>query len=268
MEPSEQSRFDLLYQQHLNALRLQGKAHNTIDAYARAVRRLAAFFDCCPDQLEPAHLKDYFLSLVESHSWSVVKQDRHGLIFFYRYVLDKPCQWVDIVRPPNVRTLPDIMSVAEVARVINQTREPRYQSFILCVYSMGLRLGEALNLTISDIDSARQRVHIRCGKGRKDRFVFLPARTLDSLRRYWVSHRNPVLIFPRGKTGDLQHNASIPMCRGSVQQAIRIIVKGCGIHKRVSMHTLRHCYGTHLLEVGVDLRAIQLQMGHEWVLSS
>ena len=160
MKPSEQSRFDSLYQQHLNVLRLQGLAPATIDAYSRAVRRVSAFFDCCPDQLDKQQLRDYFLSLVHSHSWSTVKLDRNGLQFFYRHILNKPWQWVEIVRPPKVKTLPDILSVDEVAKVINCTREARYQTYLLCVYSMGLRLSEALNLTIADIDSARHKVHV------------------------------------------------------------------------------------------------------------
>jgi integrase/recombinase XerD len=263
MKPSDQARFDILYQQHLNVLKLQGKADVTIDAYSRAVRRVSAFFDCCPDQLNEHHLRDYFLSLVQSHSWSTVKLDRNGLQFFYRHILNKPWQWVDIVKPPKVTSLPDILSVDEVSRVINQTRELRYQTYLLCVYSMGLRLSEALNLTIADIDSARMKLHVRCGKGRKDRFVTLPQRTLDLLRFYWSTHRNPTLLFPRGKTETLRHLATQPMDRGGLQKSTKAIVKSCGIHKRITIHTFRHCYGAHLVEVGVNLRVIQHQMGHQ-----
>ena len=263
MNSSDQSRFDSLYQQHLNVLRLQGLAPATIDAYSRAVRRVSAFFDCCPDQLNQRQLRDYFLALVQSHSWSTVKLDRNGLQFFYRHILNRPWQWVEIVKPPKVKTLPDILSVGEVAKVINQTREARYQTYLLCVYSMGLRLSEALNLTIADIDAARQKVHVRCGKGRKDRFVFLPDRTLLLLRKYWVSHRNPEFLFPHGRTNELRHLATAPMDRGGLQKSIKVIVTSCGIHKRVTIHTFRHCYGAHLVESGVNLRTIQHQMGHE-----
>lgn len=263
MKPSDQSRFDSLYQDHLTVLRLQGLAPATIDAYSRALRRVSAFFDCCPDQLDQRQLRDYFSSLSQSHSWSSVKLDRNGLQFFYRHILNKPWQWVEIVKPPKVRTLPDILSVSEVAKVINSTREARYQTYLLCVYSMGLRLSEALNLTIADIDSARHKVHVRCGKGRKDRFVFLPDRTLSLLRTYWASHRNPKWLFPRGKSNELRRSATMPMDRGGLQKSVKVIVKSCGIHKRVTIHTFRHCYGAHLVESGVNLRAIQHQMGHE-----
>ena len=103
MKPSDQSRFDSLYQEHLNVLRLQGLAPATIDAYSRALRRVSAFFDCCPDQLDQRQLRDYFSSLSQSHSWSSVKLDRNGLQFFYRHTLNKPWQWIDIVKPPKVK---------------------------------------------------------------------------------------------------------------------------------------------------------------------
>jgi integrase/recombinase XerD len=106
--------------------------------------------------------------------------------------------------------LPDILSIGEVAKVINHTREACYQTYLLCVYSIGLRLSEALNLTIDDIDSARHKVHVRCGKGGKDRFVILPERTLRRRRRYWASHRNPIFLFPRGKTDELRGSADAP----------------------------------------------------------
>jgi integrase len=166
MNRSQQSRFNHLYQSHVKALKRQGKSHKTIDAYARAVRRIAAYFERCPDRLTIADLKDYFSSLVQSHSWSTVKLDRNGLQFFYKHVLDKQWQWVDIVKPPQVRSLPDILTPDELALLINSNRELRYQVYILTTYSMGLRLGEALNLKVGDIDAQLNRVHVRNGKGR------------------------------------------------------------------------------------------------------
>lgn len=165
MNQAQQARFDSLYQQHLNALRRQGKAASTIDVYARAVRRITEFFDQCPDRLTLAQLKQYFDALVKSHSWSTVKVDRNGLQFFYKHVLDQDWQWVAIVKPPQHKPLPDILTSTEIERIINATRELRYQTYILTVYSMGLRLGEALNLKVGDIDGERMRVHVRNGKG-------------------------------------------------------------------------------------------------------
>ena len=169
-----EKKFDSLYQQHVNALRRQGKAATTIDVYSRAVRRITKFFDRCPDQLSPNDFKIYFDALVKSHSWSTVKVDRNDLQFFYKHVLGAQWNWVDIIKAPQKKVLPDILSVKEVEHLINNARALRHQTFLLTVYSMGLRLGEALNLQVGDIDSQRMKVHVHLGKGRKDRFVTLP----------------------------------------------------------------------------------------------
>ena len=263
MNKAQQHKFNSLYQQHVNALHRQGKADSTIDVYSRAVRRITEFFDLCPDRLTQDHLKDYFTALVKSHSWSTVKIDRNGLQFFYQQVLNKQWVWVEIVKPPQKRVLPDILTLREVERVINGTRELRYQTFILVAYSMGLRLGETLNLVVGDIDGERMKVHVRLGKGKKDRFVTLPDVTLAALRAYWVTHRNPRLLFPAGKTSELRQAATSPMDRGGLQKSFKAIVKSGGIHKPITIHSLRHCYGAHLVETGLNLRAIQQEMGHE-----
>jgi len=263
MNKAQQNKFDRLYQKHISALRRQGKARTTIDVYSRAVRRISAFYDKCPDRLTLAELEVYFDSLVKSHSWSTVKVDRNGLRFFYEQILNKKWTWVNIVKPPKTKVLPDILTVKEVERIINGTRELRYQTYWLTTYSMGLRLGESLNLTIADIDSERMKVHIRQAKGKKDRFVTLPQATLLALRNYWKTHRHPDLIFPAGKTQQARHSATLVMDRGGLQKSFKVIARSCGIHKKVTIHSLRHCYGAHLVESGLNLRAIQHEMGHE-----
>ena len=170
---------------------------------------------------------------------------------------------MDIVKPPQKKVLPDILTVKEVERVINGTRELRYKTFILITYSMGLRLGEALNLQVGDIDKERMKIHVRQGKGKKDRFVTLPQASLIALRKYWATHRNPKLLFPAGKNPEAKQSAKGVMDRGGLQRSFKVIVKDCGIHKPVTPHSLRHCYGAHLMETGLHLRAIQHEMGHE-----
>lgn len=262
MKPAQQKRFDSLYQLHINALLRQGKSKVTIDAYSRAVRRISSYFDCCPDRLSIDDLKDYFTALVRSHSWSTVKLDRNGLQFFYKHVLNKQWVWVDIVKPPQVRSLPDIFTQKEIALVINNTREIRYQVYILTCYSLGLRLGETLNLKVGDIDSELMRIHIRRGKHHKDRYVTLPKTTLDALRQYWRTHRNRSFLFPAGRNPEQRSKAKIPMDRGGTQKSFKIIVLSCNINKKVSIHNLRHSYGAHLVEAGLHLRAIQKELGH------
>lgn len=260
MEASEKSRFDTLYAQHLRALKLQGKAEATRDSDARAVRRAAVFFDRCPDRLDAEDFKRYFEHLIDTRSWSLVKIERCGLMFFFEHVLQRPWPWVDMIKAPKVQALPDVLTVDEVARIILWTRERRYQTFWWATYCLGLRLGETLSLQVGDIDAARGRVHIRAGKGRKDRFVALQPATLACLRRYWVDHRHPVLLFPGTAFGGVP--AAGPMDRGSTQKAFAKVVADVGIRKKVSIHSLRHAYATHLIEYGLNLRGVQELLGH------
>ena len=187
MNPTESKRFKKFYKRHLRLLKLQGKSQKTIDAYSRAVRRVSEHFDCCPDKLTPEQLETYFAQLVDSHSWSTVKVDRNGLQFYWRYVLKLDWQWVNIIKPPKIHTIPDILTPAEIEQLIGATRKLRYRVFLLTTYSMGLRLEEALSLQVGDIDAGRNQVHIRRGKGHKDRLVPLPDLTLKDCVHSGVS---------------------------------------------------------------------------------
>jgi integrase len=233
MNQAEANRFSELYKRHLRLLKLQGKSQKTIDAYARAVRRISEHFDCCPDQLTLEQREKYFSDLVKSHSWSTVKIDRNGLQFFWKHVLERDWEWVNIVKAPKVRSLPDILTVAEVEQLIGATRKLRYRVFLLATYSMGLRLSETLALQVGDIDGKRKLVHIRRGKGHKDRFVPLPDLTYQALRALWLKHSNPCWLFPNA-VGSPEHirNATTHMDRGGTQAAMKAVVEHCGIKKK------------------------------------
>lgn len=261
MDPKEKSRFDTLYQKHLAALKRQGKADKTIDAYARAVRRLVDFVDHSPENITMDELKSFFSALIDTHSWSTVKLDLNGLRFFYKHVLKLELPWLDIVKPPKVQSMPDILSPDEIAMIIHQTRDLRLQSFWFITYSMGLRLSETLNITVADIDRQRYTVHVRQSKGRKDRFVILPQMSLAVLQRLWRSHRHPHLLFP-GKPGIKGDHAAKPMHRSTTQRAFSRACHAGNIRKHVSIHSLRHSYATHLIEAGLNLRSLQQQLGH------
>ena len=222
MITSEQKRFDALYNQHVRALKLRGYADSTIDVYARAVRRLSTHFDAVPDQLSVEQLESYFAELVDSHSWATVRVDRNGLQFFWKHILKLDWEWLKIIKPPQVRTLPDVLTPSELEQLIGVARKLRYRVFVLTTYSMGLRLSEALSLQLSDIDSARMLVHVRRGKGHKDRFVPLPNRTYQALKALWRKHRNPQLLFPSavGSPERIQQTTT-PMDKGGTQQAER-----------------------------------------------
>jgi site-specific recombinase XerD len=262
MNINDQTRFNQVYQAYLNELTLQGKSPKTVDMYSRCLRQVAVFFDTCPDTLTAAQLKTYFLSLVQAKSWSAVKIARNAIQFFYRHVLNKPWDWIPIVKPPVVQPLQDVLSLSEVAAIISCTRKLRYQTYYWVTYSLGLRLSESLNLTVADIDRHLMRVHLRFTKSKKDRFVPLPQVTLLALRRYWLTHRHSSLVFPGGKAPYLREGKPMVMDKGGVQKAIKLVAKECGISKNVHVHTLRHSFATHLLERGVSLRAIQTHLGH------
>ena len=244
MNQAEMNRFNELYQSHLRLLKLQGKSQKTIDAYSRAVRRISEHFDCCPDQLTLEQREEYFSKLIESHSWSTVKIDRNGLQFFWKHVLKRDWQWIKMIKVPKVHSLPDILTVSEVEQLIGATRKLRYRVFLLATYSMGLRLGETLALQVGDIDGQRKQVHIRRGKGHKDRFVPLPDLTYQAFRALWCKHRNPCWLFPNA-TGSPEHirRATTPMDRGGAQAAMKAVVTQCGIKKNLdSLPTTQFCH--------------------------
>jgi len=262
MNNSEQARFNSLFQTHLNELTLQGKSKSTIYLYSSYIRKVSVYFDRCPDNLTQDELKDYFLHLIDTRSWSAVKIARSSIQFFYKHVLHREWVWVDLVQPPRVKKLPVVLSVDELAAILNHTRKLSYQVYFLTTYSMGLRLSESLNLTVADIDSQRMQVHIRQGKGNKDRVVPLPPLTLKLLRIYWSTHRHPTFLFPASTAQNRSIHKARLMDKGSVQKAIKVVAKECGISKNVHIHTLRHSFATHLLEKGANLRMIQTLLGH------
>jgi integrase/recombinase XerD len=261
--------FDQNYELHQKHLKLKGLQPKTIEAYSRAIRRVGDYFDHQIDDLTEADLMDYFTDLRETHSWSSVKLDLYGLKFYHEYVLKKPWVAPGLIKPPRSQRLPDIVTVEETERIFLATQVLSYRVFFFTLYSLGLRLGEGLRLTVADIDAARKRVHIRDAKGNKDRLVPLPRATCQLLRRFWQRHRNPVLLFPN-RHGGLPgaRTARTPLDRGGVQKALRAVVESCGLKKSISPHSLRHAYATHLVEAGVDLTEVQRILGHHSILTT
>ncbi len=154
-------------------------------------------------------------------------------MFFWKHVLEQDWQWLDIVKPPKVKSIPDILTPTEIERLICATNKLRYRVFLLATYSMGLRLTETLSLQVGDIDSERKLIHIRRGKGHKDRMVPLPDRTLHALRILWSKHRHPTLLFPnaRGSMKTIQQ-ATTHMNIGGTQNAMKTVVRECKIKKK------------------------------------
>ena len=231
-ETSANAHFDQNYQSHLKHLKLKGLQPKTIEAYSRAIRRVGDRFDKQIDNLSEAQLTDSFTELVASHSWSTVKLDLYGLQFYYAHVLRKPWVAPGLIKPPKSQRLPDIVTVTEAQRIFAATRVLSYRVFFFTLYSLGLRLGEGLRLQIGDIDGARGRLHIRDAKGNKDRFVPLPQATHHLLQRFWLVHRNPLLLFPNrhgGRRGAIR--ATTPLDPGGVQRALHQVIGTCGLKK-------------------------------------
>jgi site-specific recombinase XerD len=246
-------------------LQLAGLSQATQVAYLRAVRQLAAHFKTPPDQLTEAQLRDYVLFL-KNHKQlapSTLRIACCGIKFFYTRTAPRDWRTLTNICIPKPKTLPDVLSVEEVRRLIETVRRPHCKAYLWTVYSLGLRRQEALRLQVRDIDSDRMMVHVRCGKRAKDRYVPLPAKTLAVLRDYWQTHRNPVWLFPRdARDPQKAAEATGPMTHRSVQVALKRVVQELQIRKSVHLHTLRHSYATHLLEAGVSLRLIQQYLGH------
>ena len=257
------------YSKHCKHLRLKGLQPKTIDAYTRAMRRIGTYFDGNVENLSEDQLLEYFSALIEVRSWSAVKLDLYGLKFFYEHVLHKPWTEISLIKPPRPTRIPDIVTREEAQTLFRSTHQLSYRVFFFTLYSLGLRLGEGLRLTTADIDAVRKRVHIRNAKGNKDRLVPLPDNTLQVLRRFWCVHRHPKLLFPNRKYGLANsHKATTSLDRSGVQSVLRKVVRELGIHKRISPHSLRHSYATHLLEAGVDLRELQKILGHVSLLTT
>jgi site-specific recombinase XerD len=255
-----------LRQQMIAALQLSGKGERTQEAYVREVRLLAQFYHKAPDRISEQELQRYFLHRknIDGLAPASMRICYSGIRFFYQHVLQRDWHTLALMRAPTVHQLPAVLSVEEVRRLLQAATPLHNQVYFTTVYSLGLRLHEALSLQVSDIDGQRLQVHIHRGKGAKDRYVPLPAATLALLRTYWKTHRNKTWLFPA--TGrDQQHSppATSPMRRTSVQGAFRTAKHRAGIPKMgVAIHTLRHAYATHLLEAGVHPRLIQRSLGH------
>ncbi len=246
-------------------LQLHGLSKSTQLLYVREVRQLADYYRKPPDQITEEELRHYFLHLSkEKHvSPSTLRVALCGIRFFYERTLHKQWTILDLVRPPNEKKLPVVLTVDDVRQILVCVNHLRYRACLGTIYACGLRIQEGIHLQVTDIDAEREVIHIRNGKGGKDRYVPLPQPILKLLRRYWVTHRHPEWIFPsRWGVGDRPDRAVNPMTVRGVQRAFQDALRESGVQKVATVHSLRHSYATHLLEAGVNLRVIQSYLGH------
>lgn len=252
----------------LQDLQLRGYSERTQQMYIRAVRQLAEHFNKSPDQITEDELRTYFLYVKNVKNWSRTASTIAicGIKFFYEHTLKRDWTTLQFVRAPREKKLPVVLTREEISRILQHVRFYRYRVCLFTIYSCGLRLQEGTHLQVTDIDSQRMLIHVRHGKGAKDRYVPLPETTLEHLRAYYRTHRNPVWIFPAaGRAG--QHKefatATRPTPHGNIQDAFRAALKKSGVNKKAHVHTLRHSYATHLVEAGINLRLVQEYLGHD-----
>ncbi len=237
-------------------MQLHGYAEKTQQAYLVAVRGLAKYYRRSPEQLSAEEIRQFFLYLVNDKGVAGGTLNIYlcGIKFFYERTLEREWTIFDLVRPKKRKKLPVVLSVYEVRFLLSLVAQPTQRMALRMIYSCGLRLSEGTHLKVDDIDSARMMVLVR-GKGGKDRYVPLPKRTLELLRDYWLINRPHTYLFPSRRGLD-----TIPT--GTLHRTFKIVVRQSPIRKNASIHTLRHSYATHLLERGLDLRAIQEILGH------
>ena len=233
-------------------------------AYYARVRQLSEFYGKSPDLVSAEEFRQYCIHLKSDKK--VARQTSTQVICAFKLFWEKTLKRVwplelQLVRANFQYKLPVVLSASEVRRILSLVPALDHRVCLILIYSCGLRLGEGLRLQVRDIDAQRKFLHIRQGKGNRDRYVPLPQRTLELLREQWKSHRHSELIFPaKGHGGQGAPAATQPMCRTTLQRAFRL---ASGVKKAAHIHTLRHSYATHLLECGENLRQIQVNLGHK-----
>jgi len=265
-----------LRQRMIEDMRLRNLSPHTVDAYVLAVKQFAKHFGRSPEQLDAEQARQYLVHLVQEKrvSWSRYNVSRCGLQFLYQVTLGRgeerfprlPCAKVP-------KRLPTVLSPEELRRLFDvSARDLKHKALLMVLYGAGLRISEALGLEPRDIDGKQMLIHVRGGKGNKDRLVRLSTQLLTVLREYWRVRRptgttmKPTTMTPPPTTTDWlfpqETNPAKAMESSTAERIVARLARRAGIARRVSPHTLRHSYAPHLLDAGVDLRTIQVLLGH------
>jgi site-specific recombinase XerD len=245
----------------LEELQRRNYAPTTIRYYLRVVENFARYFGKRPDRLTQDHIREYQVYLLQERKLQAGTVGLHiaALRFFFVKTLRRPYLQLDLPSPKRPKRLPTVLSPDEVARLIESANNLLDYAMLMTLYATGVRRAELSRLKVEDIDSQRMIVHIRQGKGNRDRDVPLTPKLLKTLREYWQWMKPKTYLFP-GMVNNWR--ADKPLTPKCVWSAVQDAAKRAGITKRVSPHTLRHSWATHLLENGTDLRTIQMLMGH------
>lgn len=241
----------------LREMELKGYSERTIKSYLGHMKRYTSYLGTSPAEAGEVEVKRYLHHLIsnQKQSRSYVNQTYSALKVFYDKVVKRPGVVGQLPRIKQAKKLPVVLSIDEVNRLLNALTNLKHRTILTVIYSAGLRLAEVCHLKVSDIDSSRMLIRVQQGKGMKDRYTILAKGTLHLLRLYWQAYRPTDWLFPG-------QNVTQPIHSRSVQKMLKNALSKAGIDKEVSVHTLRHCFATHLLEAGVDVYYIQKLMGH------
>jgi site-specific recombinase XerD len=247
----------------INDLRVRNLAENTQKSYLQAVTGLAKYYRRSPDQLSPQEVQQYLIYLSQERhlSWCSCNTVRHGLRFFYCITLGWSAIYLYLPCAKEPSTLPEILSHEEIKRLLTVTSNRKQRTLLMTTYAAGLRASEVTHLKVTDIDSQRMCLRIEQGKGQRDRYIPLSPSLLAHLRDYWRRYRPPVWLFP----GPWSER---PMSRHGATRIYHDAKDKARIQKSGGIHTLRHCFATHLLEAGTELAVIQRLMGHTSIRST
>jgi integrase/recombinase XerD len=241
-----------LRQRMLEDMEMRNLSPNTRKSYVRQVAQFAEHFGKSPDQLGPEEIRTYLLSLVRRDaSCNQFNVSRSALRFFFRVTLRREFPAMEIVCAKRPKKLPVVLSQSEVGQFLATPKKLKHRAILSTLYAAGLRVSELVALRVTDIDSQRMMIRVRQGKGNKDRYVMLSPKLLELLRAYWRERRPKECLFPVSKR--------------CVQLLCAAMARKAKLDKRVSPHTLRHCFATHLLENGENIRKIQVLLGHRSV---
>lgn len=241
-------------------LELRGHAEKTIEAYLFAVNDLVRFTRRSPDTLMESDLREYFTHLIKTRKLapSSVKQRRYGIKLFFELTLRQPMPILDNILVRNGKKLPLVLNRKQVRDILRNVNRPMPRMCLNLIYSCGLRISECIGLKVHQVDGERKHLRLVDGKGKKDRYVPIPERTLELLRIYYrdVRHGSGPFLFPGWGTEHINPT--------TVQKSNKDAAEAAGIEnfREVTVHTLRHSYATHLLEAGADIRVIQALLGH------
>lgn len=266
MSSHQNNSVEYFFQRTVESLRISGKSQRTAETYAREVRIMGRWLNKPLDQATAEDVRQFYLYRLIDQKLSDVSMRILicGIRELFTAVLGKEWPVLEHMHVKRKSKLPIVIERDEVWKIIDHSDNLSHRTYLTLVYTCGLRLSEAVNIAVHDIDGRRMRIHIRQGKGGKDRYVPLTPTTYRLLQQYWVTHRNPGLLFPAlGRGGQKGFTATKPMPTVTVQGGLRRAAEAASLYRPgLRIHTLRHCFATHLLEAGINVHAIQTYMGH------